>query len=454
MACGDPESLAVDETSGDEREADGWAKRVPLEAAQGSSTAGRDVVPGGITILRPNLDAIPTVGDAGPPPPPVAGAISPWGAPDAKSGETLPPRKPMSAGAVKTYRQGLRAAAAGNLVGAKAALELAVASDARSYEVIHALAVVADRNGQTKQALAYYSKALSLQPDYERSIDGVVKIHLRRGDAISALHFVEPIAQRWVRNLSVQAIYAETLAEAGRLDLAEQSARAALRRDERFVPAMLALARTSLKRGREELAESILTQALAINENSPEVHFLRGQAAERAGRIGVAMASFQKAAQIRPQYAEARTALGIQYMAAGNYSAALAEFDAAARLVPMMPEARLNLGDAYRASRRWPEAKREFDLTLRMRPDLAAAHFNLGLLFMTAGGDYPGLERLQALERSVLEFNSYRTKLGPRLGKDDPSDGYLADLTRQISREKKRIEREKRRAAQAGSDGG
>ena len=449
---GDSEEPGVDESSGDE-EGTGIAKAMPVDPNAAPEQTGVPAISDEPTILHPSLEAIPGVGAAGPPPPPKPGTASPWGAPDAESGAALPKRKPMKKAAVASFKHGLAAAAAGNLSAAKTSLEKASQADPKSYEVMLALGVVADRAGQPSQALAYYRKSLSLQPDYERAADAVVKLYLLKGDARAAVSFIEPIATKWTRNLSLQAVYAEALIAADRLDDADRVTRAALRRDERFVPAMVELARSSIERGRFELADSILAQALVIDPNYPEVHFLQGQAAEREGHITVAMNSFKKAAELRPEYAEARTALGIQYMGAGNYAAALAEFEAAARLAPMMPQAHLNLGDAYRVNKRWQDAKREFDVALRMNSSLPQAHFDLGLMYMSAGADFPGMQLLDALQKATSEFNTYRSQMGPKLKSDDPSEGYMADLARQIEREKKRIEREKRKAQQASSEG-
>ena len=58
-----------------------------------------------------------------------------------------------------------------------------------------------------------------------------------------------------------------------------------------------------------------------------------------------------------------------------------------------------------------------------------------------------------ALQRAVLELSTYREKMGSRLGKNDSSATMIADLQRQIDREKKRIERDKARADRAARQG-
>ena len=444
-ACGsDTESGSSAASFGGEDEADGMAKAVPIEQ-QASSTPTEQ----GVTILQPDIDAVELSAEQGPPPAPDPNAPSKWGDPDAEAGQPLPKRNPMAGAAAKHYKQGINLSRRGDDKGAKAAFEKTLQADPKAYEALYNLGVLADRAGQSNQALGYYQKALSIQPDYEQAARGVVLQHLRNGNPQAAVRFIEPIAKRWKRNAYLQAIHAKALIAANRIDEAETIAREALRRDERSVPAMIALAHASLQRGRQELAESILAQALVVDGNHPEIHFLQGKAYEAAGRLAEALSSYRKAIELRPEYAEARMALGILYMAGGNYAQALQQFEVAVRLVPMMVEAHLNLGDAYRATKRWSDAKRQFDQALRMRDNLPEAHFNLGLMYMSAGADFPGMDRLTSLERAILEFNTYRGKMGPRMRKNDPSEAYLADLTRQVEREKKRIEREKKQAERA-----
>src|SRR5262249_54339998 len=143
--------------------------------------------------------------------------------------------------------------------------EQALTADSNAHKAAYALGVLADRGGNADRALQYYDRALRIQPHYERAAAGGVAIYVRRGGARRAVSVVEPLARKWIRNLYLQAVYADALVAAGRYDDAWNAARVALRRDERFVPAMLSLIKASLKQGREELADSIIDQALEID---------------------------------------------------------------------------------------------------------------------------------------------------------------------------------------------
>jgi tetratricopeptide (TPR) repeat protein len=370
---------------------------------------------------------------------------SAWGTPDAQSGAALPPRPKLNRSARKATAAGVAAAAKGDYAAANASFEQALAADPRAYPAAYNLGIVAERQGKPDAALAFYARALRIQPDCEEAVDATVRIHLRRAEPQRAIDFARPIAQAWQRNLGVQAVLASLLVETGDLDAAERTARAALSRNERFVPALIVLARAAIARGRFELADSILEQAGAIDPKNPDLHFVLGVRHQQEQRLSQAVAEYRRAIELRPDFCEAHIALGLQYMAAGNYEQALIEFETVDRLAPGLPAVRLNYGDALRVNRRWKAARRVLE-KVGEEHNLPEAHYNLGLLYMEVGAEYPGLSVLESLERAQREFSVYREQMGARLANDDASTVHLANVQRLVDRERKRIEREQARA--------
>ena len=367
---------------------------------------------------------------------------SPWGATRAEQCKRPAPPA-INAKAQKDLAQGAQAAAGGDTAGAEASFHTALKRDANAYAALYNLGVLADRAGKEKTALDYYGRALRVLPDYEPAARGSATIYLRRGQAQQAVKVVEPLANAHRANLEMQALYAEMLVEVTRFEEAWMAARRALKCDERFVPALVALVKVSRAQGRDELADSILAQALQVDSQVAELHFLEGERLKNEpGRLREAMAAYEKAVQLRPDYAEARMALGIQLLAGGNYDGALSHFQAAARLVPTLPAVHVNLGDAYRAIEQWSAAQTSYRQALALRSKLPEAHYGLGLLFLTAGGNFPGLDELTAYEKAVDEFKTYRAQMGAGLSKDDQSEEYLRDLDRMIKRVRRRMERE------------
>ncbi|MBW1904111.1 MAG: tetratricopeptide repeat protein [Deltaproteobacteria bacterium] len=371
-----------------------------------------------------------------------AEAESPWGATRAEQCRRKA-QPTMSSKARKAFDEGVRAAARNDRTAAEASFQTALDRDANAYPALYNLGVLADRQGNEQDATSYYQRALRLLPDYEPAVRGISTIQIRRNQVQAAVATVEPLANEYRANLEMQALYAEVLVEARRFDEAWMAARRALKCDERFVPALIALVKASRVQGRDELADSILEQAMEVDPDVAELHFLRGEKLEaEPGQLREAMAAYERAIQLRPSYAEALMALGIQLLAGGNYPAALSHFQAAERLVPTLPAIHVNLGDAYRATQEWTEAQRAYRRALALQSKLPEAHYGLGLLFLTAAGDFPGLDELSAYEKAVNEFKTYRGEMGPRLAKDDQSEEYLRDLDRMIKRARRRIERE------------
>ena len=367
---------------------------------------------------------------------------SPWGATHAEQCRR-PARPTMSSKAKRAFDKGVSAAAAGDSGAAESDFKSALDRDPNAYPALYNLGVLADRAGNERDAANYYQRALGLLPDYEPAARGISTIQIRRGQVQGAVATVEPLANQYRANLEMQALYAEILVEARRYDEAWMAARRALKCDERFVPALIALLKASRAQGRDELADSILDQALEVDPQIAELHFLDGERLKtEPGRLREAMAAYERAVQLRPSYAEARMALGIQLLAGGNYPGALSHFQAAERLVPTLAAVHVNLGDAYRANKQWTEAQRAYRRALELQSKLPEAHYGLGLLFLSAAGDFPGLDELTAYEKAVDELNRYRSEMGPRLARDDQSAEYLRDLDRMIKRARRRIERE------------
>jgi len=380
-------------------------------------------------------------------------SASPWGATRAEQCRR-PERTPMSSKANRAFKRGVDATQANDVASAQEHFQDALKKDARAYPALYNLGVLADRSGNEQKALDYYKRSLGVLPDYEPAARGIATIEIRQGDVQRAVASVEPLARDHRTNLEMQALYAEVLVEARRYDEAWMAARRALRCDERFVPALIALTKASRAQGRDELADSILDQAMSIDANVAELHFLMGEKLkDEPGRLRDALQAYQKAVQLRPDYTEARMALGIQLLAGGNYAGALSHFQVAQRLVPGLPAVHVNLGDAYRASERWTDAQQAYRRALELETKLPEAHFGLGLLYLSAAGDFPGLDEVSALEKSVDEFKLYRNQMGPRLRRDDQSEEYLRDLDRMIQRARRRIERDKERAARESERG-
>ena len=232
----------------------------------------------------------------------------------------------------------------------------------------------------------------------------------------------------------------------GKYEDAIRTAKSALRRDEKYVPAMVVMARAYYHLGKLEFADSICDIAISINGATGECYNLKGFIALKTEEEVVARKMFEKATQVQPSLGPPWLNLGAQYLKVKNYSAAVGPLEKATELMPSRAEAFLNLGSAYRGDNQVVKAFQSYTKALKLRGNnYPSAYFNLGILFLDAQ-KYPGMDKLQQLNTAVTYFNRYKQQMS-YLSKDDPVDGYIVEAQKAYKREVKQREREAKRKA-------
>ena len=232
----------------------------------------------------------------------------------------------------------------------------------------------------------------------------------------------------------------------GKHEEAIRSAKAALKRDEKYVPAMVVMARAYYHLGKLEFAGSVCDIALGINPSTGECYNIKGFVALKTEDEVEARQMFEKATQVQPSLGAPWLNLGGEYLKVKNYPAAIPTLKKATELMPSRPEAYLNLGSAYRGDGQVVQAYNAYTQALKLRSNnYPEAYFNLGILFLDAQ-TYPGMDKLQQLNTAVTYFNKYKSQMS-YLPKDDPVDGYIKEAQKAYEREQKQREREAKRKA-------
>ena len=225
-----------------------------------------------------------------------------------------------------------------------------------------------------------------------------------------------------------------------RYEDAIRQAKLALGRDERYVPAMVVLAKAYYYEHKYELATSIVDMAKSIDANNAECYNLLGFIAlTRDDRIS-ATAAFRKATELDPRYGNAWDNLAAQYLFGKNYDGALEAAKKATEMLPQFPKAWNNLGSALRGKQQYAESETAYKRATQLDPNYADAYFNLGILYLDAK-QMPGTDLVTKLNTSINYLNKYKQLAGFRLTKDDPADTYIAEARTGIEREQKRLQR-------------
>ena len=233
---------------------------------------------------------------------------------------------------------------------------------------------------------------------------------------------------------------AQSFLKRARYEDAIRQAKLALGRDERYVPAMVVLAKAYYYQKKYELATSIIDIAKSIDANNAECYNLLGFIAlTRDDRIS-ATAAFKKATELDPQYGNAWDNLAAQYLYGKNYDGALEAAQKATQLMPSFQKAWLNLGSAHRGKQQYVEAESAYKRASQLDPNYADAFFNLGILYLDAK-QMPNTDTITKFNTAINYLNRYKQLAGYRLTKDDPADTYIAEARTDIDREQKRLQR-------------
>lgn len=362
--------------------------------------------------------------------------------------------KPLVGSAKNKIANAVDKSEQGNDARAKKILNRFVDHSDAGFLASYNLGVIAEKEGDISGAANHYTKALDNNPDFTPALLNLVRLYVRY-DRISD---ADKIARKYIdarpENLDHRAARLEVmLAKEDYRDVIRE-AKKLLRRDERNVEAMLAMAKANFELERYEFTTDILERASELAPDRSEIYFIFGLVAMENENRGRAISNFEKALEKNPRLAEAHNNLGLLYQEAGDFEAAAAQFRKAIDDYPDFMQAKLNLGIALKQLGEKKKAEEKFKEVISMDSSYADAYFNLGVLYLDS--ELPDLEKIPRLEKSIEYLNQYKQKAAGRLEEDDPADDYIKSAREQIKAEKERqkMMRKTQQSAQSGDGSG
>ncbi len=266
-----------------------------------------------------------------------------------------------------------------------------------------------------------------------------------------------PVAAAPPADPSRETAQAESYLRQGRYEDAIRECRLALGRNERFVPAMIVMARAYYYLGRPAQAQFVLftrvLEPMKKNELSVEsrdlgdIYNILGMIDLKKNLKDTALKYFRDATDKNPQSVSAWNNLAAMLIVQKDYKGALPAAERAAQLAPNLAKVHLNLGSALRGTKQYEKANVEFRRALSIQADYPEAYFNMGVLYMDAE-NYPGMTTLERLDTAIKYLMDYKSRARNKgtLGRDDPVDEYIKRAQSDINDEKKSIERKKKKA--------
>jgi len=300
-------------------------------------------------------------------------------------------------------------------------------------EARYNLGVALDQQGDLAGARAAYERALAAKPSLRQAAVNLGVLLEKQGDARAA----SAVYAAAVRDFPEDPIARERLAAlyraSGQLDEAWRLAREALLRDPTSVGANKVLARVALQRGELDLANLIALRTQKLAPKDPELPFVAGLVLARRGDEVGAAGQYRKALALAGDYLPARHALLEAAIRNQAWGAVAEHASAILRVEPKNGPVHLALGVARRHIGKPDEALASYAEAEKLAGDtLPEVHLARGVLYMRVKND---------CKPAVEAFRAYARAAGPVAAADSPA--------LRLERECVQILEENRRAADA-----
>jgi tetratricopeptide (TPR) repeat protein len=256
--------------------------------------------------------------------------------------------------------------------------------------------ITVERNRDWRDAITFYSNALTTNPDSAR-------MHNNFGKALAS-----------------SGCYKEAI----------NHYRTALRLDPKNPAINNNMGLALFHLGQAEEALRYYEAAIHIQPDYAMPYYNIGLLWSRKGNEAQAIWCFRKAISLCPEYSEAHNTLGLLLARRGQYGDALQHYRKSLDLEPENAETLNNLGQALGALGRTDDAIGYFRKALLIDPDYQMAHFNLGVALDISGQTGEAIEQYQ----TALRLGPDHVKTLNNLGSLLTQAGMYEDAIRLFSR--------------------
>lgn len=246
-------------------------------------------------------------------------------------------------------------------------------------------AQVLHRQGRLPEAELLYREILERFPRHTDTMSALGILYAQRGDATSALGWIEKAVAIQPGSGAYRFNYGKTLLQMGRAVEACDAFEQAASLDPGYAEAHHALGLARENAGDLAGAEKALRRALSLEPRFWEAHNNLGLLLHRLGRSEEAESSLRKVLEIAPGSVDGFRNLGMVLRAQKRAAEALDAYRAALALKPGDPATLSNLGNVLVDLRRNEEASAAFREALAREPRYADAYYNWGTLHLRSG---------------------------------------------------------------------
>jgi tetratricopeptide (TPR) repeat protein len=227
--------------------------------------------------------------------------------------------------------------------------------------IVRERAITADGKMVYDRAIADYSQAIQLDPDY-------APVYSDRGNVYSDKKDYDRAIADYSQAIRLNPNFVEAYSERG-----------------------------SAYNGKKDYDRAIADydQAIRLDPNFVTAYNNRGNAYNDKKDYDRAIADYDQAIRLDPDYAAVYTNRGAAYNGKNDYDRAIADLNQAIRLDPDYALAYNNRGDAYKGKKDYDRAITDYSQAIRLNPNYVTAYFNRGNVY--------GIK--EDYDRSIDDFN-------------------------------------------------
>lgn len=291
----------------------------------------------------------------------------------------------------------------GKFAEAEALWKSALSRQPGNYGIYAHLGLLEARQQHYKQAIAYYRKALSLNPNMpEVKLDLGLSL-FKAGDLRGAIQTFEPLLNSETAT-SPQALRLATLIGLAHYGLGEYAAavpflKRATAGDAGNLPLRMTLAQSCLSSKQYQCVLDVYREILTINPDSAEAHVLAGEAYDELKNDAGALQEFQAAVKADPKLPDVHFGYGYLLWKASRFNDAEEEFRAELANNPESALALAYLGDTEIKLNRADAAVPHLKQAIQLQPSTAMAHLDLGIAYEQLGHKDDALRELKIAEK-------------------------------------------------------
>jgi tetratricopeptide (TPR) repeat protein len=334
---------------------------------------------------------------------------------------------PLSASDATTFQQGVEAFEfRGDDAAARTAFQAVLVSNPTAYRAAYNLGYLAERSGDTRDAILNYQRALDVKPDYPIALRALFRLLDRLGRSSEALSQVQSRASAFPDNNEVQVVLAEAYVAANRSEEGVLIARRMLLADANSLEAFRILLMASIQQEQTALTTELLkrisdklTETVPVESCSgggdpatrqqcklwAYVKFTYGQMAAAEGRKFEAQQEYLSAIDADPSFVEARVLVASFQLDGGQIGPAIENLEAAKRLAPSWLPVLVGLGNAYRGRGDYPGAMALLREAERLYPSSPEVPMAIGMVYFDArNSNFESLDRARADQAALDAF--------------------------------------------------